>query len=192
MNKGQKIALLGMAGAGVIGFLYWQSKKNAEEAKLILDYINQTPSQVDKNAAAEQGIKTTEATKLDKTKMHVIGANGKDLFGNYTNPAIKDAMTKIMVDLRNSMSGPSTNTELFYKAFFRIRNKNTLAEINRLYKILYGETLFEAMKGESALNSTTYGVFSDKTKYDITIPGLSDGYWHPKIAEYLSRISLYN
>lgn len=192
MTKGAKITLFAVAGAGVIGYLYWQSKKNEEEAKLILEYISQSVSQVDKNAAADQGIKTVENTKFDPKKMHLIGTNGKDLFGDIKNPVIKDAMAKVVVDLRNSMKGAGTNKELFYKAFMRIRNKNTMGIINSAYKGLYGETLFEAMKGESDLNSAAYAIFSDKTKYDLMIPGLSEGKWAPPIADYLSRISLYN
>lgn len=192
LTKGQKITGLLLIGGGVVGFLYWQSKKNEEEAKTLLDYINMTPSQVDKNVAAESAIKTTENTKLDPNKIHVADASGKDLFGKLSDPKIKDALGNIMFELKESMGGGGTDTKRFYKAFTRIRNKNTMGLINNAFKGFAGEKLFDAMKGESALNSVSYKVFSDKTKYDLMIPGLSDSHWSPAVSEWMNKISLYN
>jgi hypothetical protein len=192
LSKGQKITGLVLLGSGVLAFLYYQSKKNQEEANTLLDYINMSVSQVDKNAAAEQGIKTAENTKLDPKKIHVADESGKDLFGDLQNPAIKTAMGNIMFELQQSMSGAGTDQKRFYKAFTRIRNKNTMGLINNAFKGLTGEKLFDYMKGESALNSTAYKVFSDKTKYDLMIPGLTDSHWAPAVSEWLSKISLYN
>lgn len=197
LTKGQKITGLLLIGGGVVGFLYWQSKKNEEEAKTLLDYINMTPSQVDKNVAAESAIKTTENTKLDPNKIHVADASGKDLFGKLSDPKIKDALGNIMFELKESMSNVNkpisgTDVKRFFKAFTRIRNKNTMGLVNNAYKGFAGEKLFDAMKGESQLNSTAFKVFSDKTKYDLMIPGLSDSHWSPAVSEWMNKISLYN
>lgn len=191
-SETKKALIFGGIAAGVIGFVIYTRNKNQKEAELILSYINQLPSQVDKSAAAQQGIDTVKATKFDQNRLHVLDNNGKALYGKYSTPAIKSAITSIVTDLHKSMNRAGTDTSLFFKAFSRIRNKNTMGFVDQIYKALYKEYLFEAMKDESALNSTAYGVFSDKTKYDIAIPLLSEGYWHPSIAKWLNSISLYN
>jgi hypothetical protein len=47
------------------------------------------------------------------------------------------------------------------------------------------------MKGEFALNNVQYAALSDKTKYDIAIPFLSEGKWHPIFAQYFQNLKDY-
>ena len=188
----KKTLIFGGVALGVAGFIIYTRNKNQKESEAILEYISQIPSQVDKSAATSQGIYTVLKTNFDQNRLHVIDSSGKDLYGKYSNSAMKNAISNIVVDLHKSISGAGTDTKLFFKTFQRIRNKNTMGFIDKIYKGMYGESLFEAMKGETALNSTAFGVFSDKTKNDLAIPLLSEGYWHPNIGEWINRISLYN
>lgn len=190
--KKKKALIFGGIALGIGAYIIYVRKRNEKEAAALLSYISQMSSQVDKSAAAEQAIKTVEATKFDPDRLHVVDASGRKLYGKYSDPRIKNAVSEIALNLNKAMSGLGTDTTSFYKNFSRIRNKNTMGFINTIYKSLYGKTLFERMKEEDKLHNTSFGVFSDKTKYDMNIPLLSDGYWNPNISKYLTSISLYN
>ena len=72
-----------------------------------------------------------------------------------------------------------------------IQSKNTLAIVDKIYKGVYNEGLFEAMKDEAALNNALYTAFSDKTKYNIAIPFITEGKWHPVFAAYFQSLKDY-
>jgi hypothetical protein len=75
--------------------------------------------------------------------------------------------------------------------FTQIRNKSTLSFVDKIFKAQYGKGLFDTMKEKTLLNNTAYQQYSDKTKGNFTIPGLSDSHWLPNLAGYLNRLPLY-
>lgn len=184
--KQKHIAIFLGIGAVTIGYLIYARKKNQEEASAMLQYINSLPSQVDLSDATKQGMDAVRGTKIDFNKLSI-----GNLKGSYTNPKIRSAVAKVVVDLYSSMKGAGIDIKPFYNALFSIKNKNTLAFVDKIYETMYKEGLFEAMKGESGLNNVYNSVFSDKTKYDLSIPFLSEGKWHPLLAKYFNDLPIY-
>lgn len=190
-TKQRNIAIFAGIGAITIGYFIYTRKKNIEEANALLEYIATIPSQVNLSEATQQGMDSVRGTKIDLNKMAIIDANGKLLKGAYSTPAIKNAIAKTVSELKSAMQGAGTDVKTFSKYLSKVRNKNTLALIDQVYKAMFGEGLFEAMKDESALNNANYVVFSDKTKYNIAIPFLTDGHWHPTLSTYFNSLPVY-
>lgn len=183
----QKKVAIGISLSVVaIGILLYYRNKNQKDATAILDYVAKMPSQVDISQATDAGMELVRGTKIDLNKMKI-----DNLYGAYKNALIKKAIANTVVELYSAMKGGGTDVKAFMKALTRIKNKNTLAFIDKVYNAQFKEGLFEAMKGESALNSVTYAAFSDKTKYDLAIPFLSEGKWHPALASYFNAIPTY-
>lgn len=185
--KQKKVALYLGITAIAVGYLIYRRNKNQKEATALIEYINTLPSQVDLSLATKQGMDAVRGTKIDLNKLKI-----DNLSGSYaTNPKVKDAIAKAVVDLYASMKGVGTDHKKFFNVLARIKNKNTLAFVDKLYKLMFKEGLFEAMKDETALNNVAYAVFSDKTRNDIAIPFLSEGKWHPIFATYFNNLPVY-
>ncbi len=190
-TKQRNIAIFAGIGAITIGYFIYTRKKNMEEANALLEYIATIPSQVNLSEATQQGMDAVRGTKIDLNKMAIIDGNGKLLYGAYKTPAIRDAIAKTVSELKASMQGGGTDIKTFAKYLSKVRNKNTLALIDQVYKSMFKEGLFEAMKDEASLNNVQYVVFSDKTKYNIAIPFLTDGHWHPTLSVYFNNLPVY-
>lgn len=184
--KQKKVALFIGIGVIAIGYLLYRSKKNKTEGTALLDYVRTIPSQVDLSKNTDTGMTDVRNTKVDWSKIK-IGT----LSGDYKNPAISNEVAKVISELWASMKGASTDVERFYKALFKIKNKNTLAIVDQVYKLQNKEGLFEAMKGEWALNNVNYAIYSDKTKNSLMIPLLSDSKWSPVLSVYFSGLQTY-
>lgn len=184
--KTKKILLVVGIAAATTGVLIYMSKKNQEEGEVLLDIINKSASEIDKNAAAQQAIQEIKDVKFDKNKIK-IGA----LSGPLSNPAIASAVAKINVALYTAMKGVGTDIKPLAQALTQIKNKNTMSLIDKTFKAQYGEGLFEMMAGESKLNNVAYKVFSDKTKNEIAIPFYSEAHWHPSVSAWLQKIPVY-
>lgn len=182
-NK-RNIVLLSLL-AGTITFILIRRKVNSVQARALLDYVNAMPSQVDLSSNVDQGIQSTLSTKPDWNKLKI-----DNLVGPGNNTAIRDAMVKLVTNLNVAMAGLGTNDKAFYKELFRIKNKSTLASVNTLYKAVYRESLFDAMKAESKLNNMYFAVFSDKTKNSLYIPGISESKWSPILSVYFSNLPI--
>jgi hypothetical protein len=185
-SRGKKIALF--VGIGVIatGYFLYARKKNKDEANVILDYISKLPSQVDLSAATEQGIQSIQNIKFDPKRISISGKKGA-----IDNATIRSEVTKVVKQLHDAIDGLGTSLTPFFDALKRIGNKNTFYAVDYIYKSVYKEGLFEAMKGEFALNNVNYALLSDKTKYNIAIPFLSEGKWHPVFAQYFGALKDY-
>lgn len=187
MTKGQKILLWLGVGGVTIGFLIYRSKQNEKEGQIILDYINKSMTQNDLSKAVDEGIKSVQGTALDPSKIKLTTASG-----NITDPKVSDAMAKLNVQIYSAIKGISTDTKSLFNALLQIKNKNTLAFMDKVFKAQYGQGLFEMMKQEYLLYNTTYGKFSDKTNNALdTIPFLNDGYWNPAIAKWINSLPNY-
>lgn len=185
--KQKKVALFVGISVVAIGYLLYRSKQNKEEGTLLLDYVNTLPSQVDLSKNTDTGMTDTRNVKVDWSKIKI-----GNLSGDYkTNQQIRNEVAKVISELWASMKGVGTDVPRFMGALFKIKNKNTLSIVDQVYKLQNKEGLFEAMKGESALNNINYAVFSDKTKYDLTIPLLSEGKWSPALSVYFNSLPVY-
>ena len=185
LGKNQNI-IYGALAVGAIGYLLYVNKKNKEEGSVLLQYINNMPSQTNLTQATEQGIASVQNTKVDTKKIRI-----NKMIGDYKNPKIRNEIAKTVTELWASMKGIGTDNKAFWNALSKIQSKNTLAFVNQIYKSQYKETLFEAMKNESALNNKGYAVYSDATKYDIMIPLLSGSHWNPLLATYFNNLPVY-
>lgn len=185
-HKQKKIAI----GVGIsviaISFLLYARSKNKKEASSILDYISKMPSQVDLSSATDSGMALVRGTKIDLSKMKI-----DNLSGAYKNKDIRNAIAKIVTELYASMKNVGTDVKSFTNTLSRIKNKSTLAFIDRVYKASFKEGLFEAMKDEWKLNNPGYAQYSDKTKYDIPIPFLSESKWIPTLSNYFNNLPTY-
>lgn len=185
-QRQKKIAI----GVGIsviaITFLLYNRNKNKKDADAILDYISKMPSQVDLSSATDSGMALVRGTKIDLSKMKI-----DNMSGAYKNRAIRNAIAKIVTDLYSSMKGANTDVKAFANTLARIKNKNTLAFVDMVYKSSFKEGLFEAMKGEFALNNVYYVMFSDKTKYNLAIPFLTDAKWAPQLSAYFNNLPMY-
>jgi len=182
--KQKNIAIFVGIGAIAIGYLIWKRKKNEAEANALLEAIGTSLSQVDTNEASVQAIQQIQAMNIDPKNLKVDNLVGY-------SPKMRDAIANISTELYLSMKGAGTNLGNFAKQLNRIKNKNTLAFIDKIYKEAHKEGLFEAMKGELALANSAYAMFSDKTKYNIVIPFFSEVKWHPKLANYFNNLPTY-
>jgi len=185
-TKQRNIAIFVGIGAVTLGYLIYKRKKNNEESVALLDYISKMPSQTNLSSATQQGMDAVRGTKIDLNKLRI-----DNLYGSYSNPKIRNAIANSVTELYASMKGGGTDVNSFAKNLGRIKNKNTLAFVDRIYKVQYKEGLFEAMKGESVLNNVQYKVFSDATKYDFAIPFFSESHWHPSLANYFNNLPTY-
>jgi hypothetical protein len=181
-NK-RNIVLLSVL-AGTVVFVLIRRKVNSNQAKALLDFVNKMPSQTDLSTNVDRGIESTMATKPDWNKLK-IGT----LVGPASDPKIKDAMAKVVVGLYSAISGIGTSKS-FFTELSKIKNKTTLAAVNQLYTLQNKESLFTAMKGESALNNVYFAAFSDKTKNSLYIPGFSDAKWSPILSEFFNRLPI--
>jgi len=184
--KHKKTAIYLGITALAVGYLMYVRKRNKEEAAAILEYINVMPIQNDASASTKQGMDAVRGTKIDMNKLSI-----GNLKGAYSNPAIKNAIAKVVVNLYSTMKGGGTDVKVFAQALSSIKNKNTLAFVDKVYASMYKQGLFEAMKGEAVLNNIQYGQFSDKTKNDLAIPFYSEGYWNPSLAKYFNNLPIY-
>jgi hypothetical protein len=187
MNAKQKKYSLLIGGVLVLTgvYLYWR-RRVKKEGESLLAYVNSMPSQVNLTEAAEQGIKDIKAVPFDANKLKV-----DNLSGSIKDTKIKNALANVATELYAAMKGPGTNVSSFAKNLNRIKNKNTLKFLNELYKALFKEDLFQAMKSETSLNNTTYALWSDKTKYNMMIPGISDSHWNPVLAQFFNNLKIY-
>jgi len=183
-KKTKNIVLLSLL-AGTVAFVLVRRKINSNQAKALLDFVNAMPSQVDLSSNVDKGISDTMNIKPDWTKLKI-----DNLLGPANNSAIRDAMAKIVTNLNVAMAGLGTDDKKFYKEIFRIKNKTTLSAVNTLYKAQHGETLFDAMKGETALNNVYFAQFSDKTKNSLFIPGYSDAKWSPLLNVFFTKLPI--
>lgn len=183
-KKTKNIVLLSLL-AGTVAFVLIRRKVNSIQAKALLDYINTMPSQVDLSSNVDRGISDTLNIKPDWNKLKI-----DNLVGPANNSSIKDAMAKIVTNLYTAMAGLGTDDKAFYKELFRIKNKTTLSAVNTLYKAQHGETLFDAMKGESKLNNVYFAQFSDKTSNSLFIPGYSDAKWSPVLNVFFTKLPI--
>jgi hypothetical protein len=184
--KQRNAAIFGTIAVGTLVYLYYRSEQNKKEGSALLDYINKSYSQVDISSGGDQAIKETKDLKLDWKNLKI-----DNLKGPISNPAITKAFANTIAELHDSMKGVGTNTPQFFKNFYRIKSKNTMASINQYFKDTYKQDLFSWMKEESALNSADYGAYSDKTNGPLQlIPGINS-YWHPNIAKYLQILPAY-
>jgi hypothetical protein len=190
-TKQRNIAIFAGIGAITIGYFIYIRKKNNEEATALLEYIATIPSQVNLSEATQQGMDAVRGTKIDLNKMAIIDSKGKLLKGSYKTPAIRDAIAKTVSELKASMQGAGTDAKSFALFLSRVRNKNTLALIDQVYKAMFKEGLFEAMKDEASLNNVHFARYSDKTKNDIAIPFFSDAHWHPNLSAYFNTLPMY-
>ena len=182
-NK-RNIVLLSLL-AGTIVFVLIRRKVNSNQAEALLDYVNKMPSQVDLSTNVDTGISSTLSTKPDWNKLKI-----DNLVGPGNNPSVRDTMAKVTTNLKVAMAGLGTDDKAFYRELFRIKNKSTLSAVNTLYKAQHGETLFDAMKGESKLNNMYFAQFSDKTKNSLYIPGFSDSKWSPILSVYFNNLPI--
>ena len=189
-SRQKNIAIFVGIGAITIGYLIWKRNKNEKEATAILEYINTLPSQVDLNQATEQGIKDVQDIKL-RTDRIVVKEGGKIVVGSIKDPKIGGYIANYVQRLNTAIKGAGTDYKELFEVLSRIRTKNTLKWVDTIYKTMFKEGLFEAMKSETLLNNVNYAVFSDKTKYDIAIPFLSEGKWHPALATYFNSLPSY-
>lgn len=189
MSKNVNIAIFsGVVLVSSIMFLIYKKKENEIEVNALLDYIDKKVySDVDPTKAAEQAISQIQTMKIDLNKLHIGNLYGR----YYDNAEIRNALAHQTTELWAAMKGVGTDVKPFINAFVQIKNKNTFAFIDRLYKAKFGEGLFEAMSHESALNNTAYSVYEDN-KWQLVVPFLSKGRWNPSISNYLKNLPDYS
>lgn len=191
----KKIAIFAGIGAITIAYLVWKRNKNNEEAQALLNYIANSKSEVNLSEATQQTIDEIKNIPIDKKVFEMLAVIPFDkpfntsnaLIGKYS-PQIRNALSKIVVELYSSIKGVGTDSKAFYKALFRIRNQRTLALVNYLYKQMFKEDLYTAMADESALNSAIFAKFSDAEKNLIVIPFYTDKRWNPNLATYFKTL----
>jgi len=187
MSKKSNIAIISaLVVVGGISYLVYRKYRGGKEVSALTDYIDGTYTQTNLSTGGDEAITNIGNIKIDPNKIR-IGS----LFGNSKTTAIRDAIAKTVTDLRTSMQGGSTDTKLFYSAFYRIKNKNTMAFVDAVYKVLFKEGLFEAMKDEYALYNSGNAFFNDDNTILKSIPFLSKGNWNPFIAKYLQALPDY-
>ena len=160
-SRQKNIAIFVGIGAITIGYLIWKRNKNEKEATAILEYINTLPSQVDLNQATEQGIKDVQDIKL-RTDRIVVKEGGKIVVGSIKDPKIGGYIANYVQRLNTAIKGAGTDYKELFEVLSRIRTKNTLKWVDTIYKTMFKEGLFEAMKSETLLNNVNYNNYMIK------------------------------
>lgn len=169
----------------IIVYAVYRNKKGNDISKALEEYINQSYTQTDITKGAEEAIADVGKIKVDLNKIHI-----GNFYGKYSNPAIRNEIAKTATELWAAIKGAGTDMKPFWNNFSKIKNKNTMAFIDSVYKSLHGKGLFDDMRGEIMLNNSQYGRFSDKNPLFSNIPFINS-YWHPTIATYLTKLPNY-
>lgn len=172
------------AGAGL---LYYRRKQASAEADALISYVNGSVTQNDTDKAVGELMKKVDDVKFIKNKVNVDGKTGWNV----------NAIVDVTRKLHDAMSGLGTNVPVFMANFKRIKNMNTMYFINQLYTRLYGEGLFDAMKGETKLSGGgTPAKFINIGKWIATpvlaafIPSINEG-WNEDIKNHLESLKPY-
>ncbi len=192
MSKKAILIISGFTLVGGISYLIYRKWRGDREVTALSDFIaNKTYDQLNTSAGADQAIESVKNIKIDTNKIHIGGLFGVDS----PNSPIRAAVLKTAEDLNKSMKGAGTNVSDFLKAFYTIKNQNTMALVDAIYNGLYKEGLFQAMSKEVLLNNPINSMF-DANKGIIKtilapIPFLK-GYWLPQISNYLQNLPEYS
>jgi len=189
-TKNKKIILgtsIGVIVAGTIYLLYKRSV-NKKNSQLMLEYISEIPKTNTTGALQELGNKITYSvlSQIDTTDMTKIPTK-EFIVDKNTYKSIKDLnktnkMTEIVKDINKAVSSiKGTDTDLFYKTIARLGNRSALIYANALYKGLYKETMWDAIRGETLLYTKSMK-FADP----FNLAGLTD--YSPTIVSYLNYI----
>lgn len=93
----------------------------------------------------------------------------------------------LVVDFKKSMSGAGTDEALFMKTLGKIKNVYTLQFVSQTYKIANGESLIDAMKGESKIYGILWSAYNFQSNPALGV--LLDGTrWNPVVAGYLTKL----
>jgi hypothetical protein len=191
-TKNKKIILgtsVGVIAASVIYLLYKRSV-NKKNSQLMLEFISEIPKTNTTSAVQDLGNKITYSVlnQIDTTDMKKIPTK-EFIVDKTTYKSISDLnktgkMNEIVKDINKAVSSiKGTDTDLFFKSFARLGNRSAMIFANTLYKSLYKETMWDAIKGETALyNSDLKKNLADP----FNIAGLTD--YNINIVNYLNYI----
>lgn len=145
----KEILIVSILGLGGLAFWLYIKKRNEKEVAELTKFINESYTQNDLSKLSEEVVNKIQTLPLTKGNLMIdnIPDSDKDKF--------RSALANLVVNLNLSIKGPSTNVNLFFTNFYRIKNKATMRMVDALYKSLYGETLFDAIQGESLLYTGT-------------------------------------
>jgi hypothetical protein len=147
----------------IIVYLIYKRNLNKKNSELMSNYIDELPKINTQSAINETLNKDTDAAQNQTTGAYqdiakkynppVVILDGRRL--NLANPTeskiARDLMANILSNLGASMSGLKTNTKEFDRNFKRIGSYSAFTYLNSIYKIIYKEDLWSAIKGESKL-----------------------------------------
>ncbi|MES2287559.1 MAG: hypothetical protein V4547_17830 [Bacteroidota bacterium] len=184
--KQKNIAIFSFIAVAAIGGLIFYSKRKEKQGDSLLDFLNGSISQVDLNQASNQNIQNIQAMQPDPNKIAIGSLKGK-----VADPAVNKALVRLVTELQISMRTPMSSVTPTLKLLSQVKNKSTLSFIDKMFKAQYGKGLFDTMKEKTLFNNTAYQQYSDKTKGNFTIPGLSDSHWLPALADWLNKLPLY-
>lgn len=142
----KRIALAIVVSGAAIGFWYYTKKRNEAEAVELMKIVDASGTQNDLAKAGDETVSKIENLPLTINNLQIDNVNSTKELEKFKKVAIE-----VTQNLNKSISGLGTNTDLFFKNFFRIKNKEAMKFVNTFYKVLYGETLFNAIQGEDAL-----------------------------------------
>lgn len=194
-NNAKIITGVVVVGAAT-GFLIYQSRKNEAEGKELLDYLKTSVlDQTNATKAAADQIKNIDAiqsgtgpVKMDPAKIKI-----GNLSGNAKDPKIRDLLAKTNQELASSMKRIGTDQTAFFNALKNIKSKNTLAYIDKVFKVQYGEGLMKMMSGEQVFFNPSWCKYSEKTNTAMValFPAFSNGCWTPWLAEWIFKLPEY-
>lgn len=176
-TKNKKIILgtsIGVIVAGTIYLLYKRSV-NKKNSQLMLEYVSEIPKTNTIGAVQELANKLTYnvLSQVDTTDMSKIPTKefivDKKTYKSITDLNKTGKMIEIVKDFNKSISGVGTDTDLFFRTIARIGNRSALIYANTLYKSLYKETLWNAIRDESDLMNNKVERFAGMPDYDATI-----------------------
>lgn len=193
MSKKAILIISGTVLVGGVSYLIYKKWKGDREVTALSDYIaNKTYDQLNTSAGADQAIDNITNTKIDTNKIHIGGLFGVDS----PNSPIRAAVLKTVQDLNKAIKGGGTSVTAFLNAFYTIKNQNTMALVDAIYKGIYKEGLFDAMKKEVILNNPLNKMFDEnqglaRTLLLPSIPSIK-GSWIPQISQYLQNLPEYS
>lgn len=176
-TRQKRIGFAVVLTGAAIGYWYHVKKRNDAEAAALIQVIDGTLTQNDFSKMSNEIVSRIETMPLTKGSLQID--NIKD--SNKAN--FKNAMVDTVMNLAKSMKGAGTDVRLFSKNFSRIKNKATMKFANELYKAINGESLFDAIQGESALYT---GSFSKGISDPFNMLNLPN--YHPSIVKYLASL----
>lgn len=174
----KNLLYLGVAVTVIGGGIGIYAYMNKKESEALLDYAKNV-LKYDNDPKKQTNI-STGTSIYDLAKKYP---------GDHKQITAGNTIGGLVVDFNKALKGLGTNLPLFFDTLRKIKNLYTFQLVNTTYEKMYGQSLVNAIKGESKLYSF---VFSSST-FEKTNPVIAymfgqGAQFNPQLSSYLNSL----